>query len=122
MSVRKPVTTRFLRVLLTFVLVLVGWVFFRAPTLGAAMDYLRALVQVVPASEAPAKLLGVELFTLPHLLTLVAALFFAWSRRRAHDWSTHLTILRALLCLVLLWLSLGVLGTHKANPFLYFQF
>ncbi|MEY4034012.1 MAG: hypothetical protein RL492_1206 [Verrucomicrobiota bacterium] len=113
---------RFFRVMLTFGLVLIGWVFFRAPTLGAAMDYLRALVQVVPASEAPAKLLGVELFTLPHLLTLVAALFFAWSRRRAHDWSTHLTIRRALLCLVLLWLSLGVLGTHKANPFLYFQF
>ena len=113
---------RFLRVVLTFILVLVGWVFFRAPTLASAVDYLHALVRVAPAGEVPAKLLGAELFTAPHLLVIVLALCFAWSRRRAHDWSEQLTTRRAILCGALLLLSLGVLSTQKANPFLYFQF
>ena len=113
---------RFFRVLCTFGLILIGWVFFRAPTLGAAFAYLRALVDFVPAGAAPAQWLGAELFTAPHFAIAGVALGFAWSRRRAHDWSMPLTGRRALLCGVLLLLSLGVLGAHKANPFLYFQF
>jgi alginate O-acetyltransferase complex protein AlgI len=113
---------RLLRVMLTFGLVMVGWVFFRAPTLTAAVDYLRALVQFAPAEGAPAQWLGAELYTLPHALVLLLGLVFVWSRRRAHDWSEQLTPRRAALCVGLLLLSLGVLSAHKANPFLYFQF
>ena len=108
--------------LCTFGLILIGWVFFRAPTLGAAFAYLRALVDFVPAGAAPAQWLGAELFTAPYVAIVGVALGLAWSRRRAHDWSMPLTGRRALLCGVLLLLSLGVLGAHKANPFLYFQF
>jgi hypothetical protein len=56
------------------------------------------------------------------VLILVLGLALMWSRRRAHEWSGHLTRRRAVLCLLLLLLSLGLLSTQRPNPFLYFQF
>ena len=111
---------RFLRVLATFVLVLLGWVLFRAESLAAAGDYFAALGRF--GAGAPTRLLGAELFTAPHVLILVLGLAFMWSRRRAQDWSGQLTRRRALLCLSLLLLSLGLLLTQRPNPFLYFRF
>jgi len=113
---------RFLRVLATFVLVLLGWVLFRAGSLAAAGDYFAALGRFGGTPGAPVRLLGAELFTFPHVLVLVLGLALMWSRRRAHEWSGQLTRRRALLCLVLLLLSLGLLTTQRPNPFLYFQF
>jgi alginate O-acetyltransferase complex protein AlgI len=113
---------RFLRVLATFILVLLGWVLFRAGSLAAAGDYFAALGRFDGTAGAPVRLLGAELFALPHVLVLVLGLALMWSRRRAHEWSGQLTRRRAVLCLVLLLLSLGLLTTQRPNPFLYFQF
>jgi alginate O-acetyltransferase complex protein AlgI len=113
---------RFLRVLATFILVLLGWVFFRAESLAAAGDYFAALARFDGTGGAPVRLLGAELFALPHVLILVLGLALMWSRRRAHEWSGHLSSRRAVLCLLLLLLSLGLLSTQRPNPFLYFQF
>ena len=113
---------RFLRVLATFILVLLGWVFFRAESLAAAGDYFAALGRFDGTGGAPVRLLGAELFALPHVLILVLGLALMWSRRRAHEWSGHLPSRRAVLCLLLLLLSLGLLSTQRPNPFLYFQF
>jgi alginate O-acetyltransferase complex protein AlgI len=113
---------RFLRVLATFFLVLLGWVFFRAESLAAAGDYFAALGRFGGVDGAPVRLLGAELFALPHVLILVLGLALMWSRRRTREWSGQLTRRRALLCLLLLLLSLGLLSTQRPNPFLYFQF
>ncbi len=113
---------RFLRVLATFGLVLLGWVLFRSESLAAAGDYYAALVRFDGTAGAPVRLLGAELFAAPHLLVMVLGLGLMWSRRRAHEWSGQLTRRRALICLLLLLLALGVLSTQRSTHFLYFQF
>jgi alginate O-acetyltransferase complex protein AlgI len=107
-----------LRALLTFALVCVGWVFFRAATLSDSMYVIQQMLtgpRAAGGSLIPAWLLCLV------AATLVAALSeekFEWIDRlsRGPAWAYVATAIVLLLAVELI----GV--TEKAVPFVYFQF
>ena len=105
----------------TFLIVCLSWVFFRAKTLGQAVDYLSSLFGLSAVSEASNvvsgalyqpyylglfALCGVAVFAMPNSWELTARL--SWPR-----------VAFATTCMVLATL---MMWTQTINPFLYFQF
>jgi alginate O-acetyltransferase complex protein AlgI len=124
---------RVIRVATTFVVVAVGWVFFRAPNLAYALHFLGRLLAVAhygPTAETP---LTGELLTNRAALALAVAVFSSvlllskfgetFSRRFESGpvtlWATGLSYAGALLCLLL---SCASLANASYNPFIYFRF
>jgi len=113
------------------VAVLVGWVFFRAETLGGALEYLGAMVGIGNAgaihaashhwNRATMLALAVGLIGSAPLVPWLDARIGAWRgglapARVATDVATQL-VLGALFVTCAMWLAAG---TH--NPFIYFRF
>jgi len=110
-----------LRIAVTFFVVCLSWVFFRAKTLGQALVYMKslfALAVVTPAAHVPA---GV-MYTRLHASVFVLAAVLVWGAPNTWAFTSRLTAARAVGALGLLALSVFVMWTQSANPFLYFQF
>lgn len=111
-----------LRIAITFVLVLIAWVFFRAENLAAAVDYLAAMfgLQETPSSSL---LLAAELYTMRNLAVMTICVALTIQPLQAFDWSQkRLNIVTATALLTLFLFALAVMPTQAFNPFLYFQF
>jgi alginate O-acetyltransferase complex protein AlgI len=109
------------RVALTFLVVLVGWVFFRAPDLPSAARYLAAMAGL--GEPGPAAALVSGLLYRPYDLVIVgAAAVVAFACPQSWDWTRRLGWGKAALCVGLLWLALIVLETEGYSPFIYFIF
>ncbi len=110
-----------LRVTITFVIVCIGWVFFRAESITAATAYLTALAGLGEPAAGAVLLKG--MITQPWLITwmLIAALV-TWTAPQTWDWTRRITAPRAAVILGLFWISLLVLATQSFNPFIYFIF
>ena len=109
------------RVLATFVLVSIGWVFFRAADLGEAMRYLQTMLGFGVVEPSRAVLAGV--LYQPYLVGSVAvAALVTWGCPQTWDWTRQLTAPRAALTVAALLVSLAVLSTQSYNPFIYFIF
>jgi alginate O-acetyltransferase complex protein AlgI len=111
-------------VALSFVLVMIGWVFFRSPTLSGAIDYLAAMFLLGPASGGVAA--AVSELSRDTLFYLALGAFFAFaplervSRLRLDNpavmaWQLGLSSLSLLYSSVLL-------AANSFNPFIYFRF
>jgi alginate O-acetyltransferase complex protein AlgI len=124
---------RVLRVFVTFVIVAVGWVFFRAADLRYALRFLArlsGLSQFSPAADTP---LTAELLTNRGSVALFVAIgvcVFSVSRlgetvsKRFEtgplgSWATGLSYAGAVVCLLL---SCASLANSSYNPFIYFRF
>jgi len=110
-----------LRVALTFLIVLLGWVFFRAADLPRAVAYLASMFGMGHA-EPGAALLGGILYKPYYLLSLGIAALVVWAGRQTWDWTQRLTLPKTAVCFALGWLALVVLATQEYNPFIYFIF
>jgi alginate O-acetyltransferase complex protein AlgI len=109
------------RVALTFIGVLVTWVFFRAPDVAAAGRYLSAMVGLADAQPGAA-LLGGVLYSPYSLLSLALAGVATWGCPQAWDWTRRLTWPRGVLALGSLALALVAMASQGYNPFIYFIF
>src|SRR5262249_24427769 len=110
------------RVGLTFLLMLLSWVLFRAENLTAAVDYYRAMFGLSPSGRA-APLLAATIYTPYHLLILTSCAGLVFQRLPAHDWAlAPVTWRRAALVLPLFVVALAAMFSQAFNPFLYFQF
>ena len=109
------------RVALTFLGVLVTWVFFRAPDLPSAGRYLAAMAGVGELPPAAA-LVGGIVHTPYSLLCLALAAVVTWACPQTWDWTRRLTWPRGLTALGLLGLALLAMATQGYNPFIYFIF
>ena len=110
-----------LRVAITFFVVCLAWVFFRAKTLGQAMTTfasLFGLARTTAASDAPAGIM----YTRFHVTIFVLAAILVWLAPNTWSFTSRLTVPRTIGGLVLLALSILMMWTQSANPFLYFQF
>jgi len=105
----------------TFAVVLLGWVFFRAADLAAALGYLRALAGLAPAEQGAA-LLGGVLHQPYYLACLVTAAGVVWLAPQSWDFTRRIDAPRAAWAFGLLLIACAMLFAQTYNPFIYFIF
>ena len=113
-------------VALTYLIVLIGWVFFRAPDFSYAFSYLGQMFSFSGSQ--------LTVYTGPRFwffMVLAVTFSFAAVYNRVEQWGNrffenelHLGWLttKALLCLMLGGLCLAEIFASGFNPFIYFQF
>ncbi|MDP8237124.1 MAG: MBOAT family protein [Candidatus Erginobacter occultus] len=109
------------RVALTFFLICISWVFFRAADLPAALAYLGAMFGLVPGT-ATAPLLGGLIYQPYYLGTFILAGMITWGAPQTWDWTRRLPAWKIVICLALFLISILILATQAYNPFIYFIF
>jgi alginate O-acetyltransferase complex protein AlgI len=112
---------RALRITVTFTIVCVAWVFFRAATLGHAWTYLKSMAGWT-ASAAGSELILASLVTPYHVLMFALCAIVVWTAPQTWNFTQRLTAPKAAVCLALLCVSVVLMWTQAVNPFLYFQF
>ena len=114
------------RVALTFVLVLISWVPFRATDMGAAWSYLGAMFGAGGSAEtaAAAAVLAGRVLEPFYLFAFAVAAAVVWLGRETHeivDRGLERPLLACGVFAVFL-LSVVAMFSQAENPFLYFQF
>ncbi len=109
------------RIAVTFIIVLIAWVFFRAPDVGSAFRYLGAMFGI-GAQSANAALLGGIFYQPYYLLAFGLSSIVVWFGTQTWDWTRSITPQKALAIFLLFVVSIGVLVTQAYNPFIYFIF
>ena len=114
-----------LRHLLTFFLVILSWVLFRAPTVGTALTYLSAMFGGGEGWLNAETLYYARFYAPELLLCLLASLPLtglcrSWLEKRNRTWA--LEWLPKLWALGLLLIAYLKLAGGSFNPFIYFQF
>ena len=105
----------------TFVVVLVGWVFFRASDLPGALRYLESMAGFARPQEGAGLLAGI-LYQPYYLLCLGTAAAVVWLCPDTWEWTQRLTWRKTVVCFLFFWLALVILATQAYNPFIYFIF
>ena len=110
-----------IRMALTFLILLITWVFFRADSLQAAFAYLGCMFGVVQI-DAGAALIGGLIYQPIYVMCVAAAAMLAWGAPQTWNWTRRITPAKAVTCLVLLAISLVLVVTRSYSPFIYFIF
>ncbi len=110
-----------IRIAITFVIVLITWVFFRAENLEVALRYLKAMFGFGGGNPAAA-LLTAEVLEPANIFYFVVCAAAVWCFPRTFGILRKVTLKKAILAVVLFVLSLAVMFSQGFNPFLYFQF
>ncbi|MFL6529983.1 MAG: MBOAT family O-acyltransferase, partial [Chthoniobacterales bacterium] len=110
-----------LRIAITFVIVLLGWVFFRATDLHRAGAYLASMFGLQDAAPGAALISGI-IYQRYYLLSLGVAALVVWLGKQTWDWTQLMTLPKTAVCFGLGWVALIVLATQEYNPFIYFIF
>jgi alginate O-acetyltransferase complex protein AlgI len=111
----------FLSRALTLLVVLVGWVFFRAQSLPDALSYLRSMADFSPSRWAP-QIIASPLQQPFALSCIVLAIGVLALGRQTWDWTQSLSPEKAALSLGLGGLAVVALLAQDYNPFIYFIF
>jgi alginate O-acetyltransferase complex protein AlgI len=115
-KLRRP-----LRVAITFVLVVIAWVFFRATTMPAALNYLGSMFGVIAVPETSLLIRGI-VYQPYFLIVMAVSAVVVWAGPQSWDWTKRLTIWKSLIIAVLMALSIVLLTLQSYNPFIYFNF
>jgi alginate O-acetyltransferase complex protein AlgI len=110
-----------LRIAVTFTVVCVSWVFFRAETLPRAWAFLGSMFGLVSVPFG-ANALGGTIYAPYHVVMFVVCAIVVWGAPQAWTFTQRLTPSKAAVCLGLFAVSIACLWTQTTNPFLYFQF
>jgi alginate O-acetyltransferase complex protein AlgI len=110
-----------LRIALTFVIVLIAWVFFRAPNLGRALTYLATMFGFGHTQPAANLVAGI-VYKPYYILSIAIAAIVVWLGKQTWDWTQQITWSKAVACCGLASLALAVMATQEYNPFIYFIF
>lgn len=112
---------KLLRGAITFFVVLVGWVFFRAPDLPKATSFLASMFGLGPRA-ASATITSGLIYKPLYLIAFALATVLVWFLPDSWEWSQVLTKRRAFACAAIFALAVIVLVTQEYNPFIYFIF
>jgi alginate O-acetyltransferase complex protein AlgI len=112
---------RVVRIIITNVIVMFGWVIFRTPSLEQGVRYWGLMVGAVKPA-ASAALLHAELFNTQHVFDMLLCAVLCWQPIQAYEWVKKLTPVKYLFLAVLLFISIISMFTSTYSPFLYFQF
>jgi hypothetical protein len=110
-----------LRTAMTFAIVCLAWVFFRANTIQQAGTYLLCLVG--QAAVSPGQSLALRPVYNPfHSVVFLTACVLVWGAPNSWVVSRRITAMSAIGALMLLAVSVMFMWTQTENPFIYFQF
>jgi alginate O-acetyltransferase complex protein AlgI len=116
------------KLIYTYAVVLVGWVFFRAETLAAASTYLGNMISFRKMDLANTLELPPEFYTFL-IIGLVFAFITLWNFGKRLEgffftlqFSAKQFLSLAPLYLILLILSMSYIAASDFNPFIYFRF
>jgi alginate O-acetyltransferase complex protein AlgI len=109
------------RVGITFVVVCLSWVFFRAKTLGQAVVYFKSMLGLVTVTSASDAVAG-AMYTPYHGLIFILAAITVWGLPNTWAFTNRLSVGRSVGGMALLALAILMMWTQTVNPFLYFQF
>ncbi|MBN2317352.1 MAG: MBOAT family protein [Sedimentisphaerales bacterium] len=110
-----------LQIVMTFILVSVGWVFFRSPTFADALHRL-TIMFTGAAAQGGASLLTGQLWTRGPIIMMTLCAILAFQPRQGCDWIKNLTWNKILILVILFALALATLFAKSFTSFLYFQF
>jgi len=117
---------KFLRMCLTFVIVVLGWVVFRVEHTSDALVFYKALFQfdgITPIYVYNHKLVFVLICAIAFSFIGTTSIGVKWQNHfYKQDYSQRTLILYFILALLLLVLSVASLSTGSYNPFIYFRF
>ena len=112
---------RTLRVAITFAIVCLAWVPFRAKSFGESLAYFRSLFGLASPTASSDSIAGV-IYTPYHAALFLVAAFAVWGLPNTWAFTARLPTGRAVAAMALLVLSVLMMWTQTTNPFLYFQF
>jgi alginate O-acetyltransferase complex protein AlgI len=112
---------RFMQIIMTFVIVVFAWVFFRARDLQSALVYCQSMLGF-GTPQAGAGLIAGLIYQPYYVLSILLAAVVAWAGVQTWDWTRRLTAPKGAFIFALFWVSLLVMATQAYNPFIYFIF
>ena len=122
--VRKAIYAKLprpMQVLMTFVLVMLGWVFFRSASISDAWRFLT--IMFTPSSALGGSiLLSAEIYNRGRLIVMAICALLVFQRLQAFDWVKTITWSKAVTLIILFCLSLMAMFAQSFRSFLYFQF
>jgi alginate O-acetyltransferase complex protein AlgI len=119
---RRPIAIpRFVRVPATFLIVMVAWVFFRAPSLPRAIAYLSDLAGLGQPGLREQVATGL-IYQRYYLMSLILCALIVWKGRQAWDITRQVSWPRAVACVGVFCLAIVALFTQSFNPFIYYIF
>jgi alginate O-acetyltransferase complex protein AlgI len=110
-----------MQMLVTFAIVLLSWVPFRAVNWAATVAYLRALFGF-GAALPHGQLIRGEVFSLHHVVMMGVCIFVVTRKTQAWDLARNVSWPKLAWLVPLFGLGLAAMYTQSFNPFLYFQF
>lgn len=116
----KPQLPRLLGKAVTFFIVCIAWVFFRANTVRDAFRMIATLFGL--GGEDRAALISGQLYSTYFLLSMAAAALITWFAPQTWDWTRKLPPWKIALTLLALFASAGYMTIQAFNPFIYFIF
>ncbi len=112
---------RFMQVIITFFVVLIAWVFFRADTLPEACRYLGSMFGCYNDTASSSVMRGL-VYNNYYLINFFIAGLVVWLLPQSWDFTRKLTWLKLIWCVFIFLLALTALTTQSYNPFIYFIF
>jgi len=109
------------RTVLTFVIVLFAWVFFRADDLPRALQYCGSMLGLGSVQPGAALLAGV-LYKPYYLGSVIIAAVIVWTFPQTWDFTRRITWPKVTAIAAALWVSVVIMTTQAYNPFIYFIF
>ena len=109
------------KTVLTFGLILITWVFFRADTLSAAVGYLGSMFIPTAAKES-AFLMNRVIYNPYYVITFLATIGVTWFGIQTWDWTRKISAGKAVVIGMVFVVSVFMLTTQDFNPFIYFIF
>ena len=109
-----------LQIVITFFIVLIAWVFFRADTLPDAAQYLKCMFGGATPGQGEA-VRGL-IYNPYYVVNFILAGVTIWALPQTWDFTRRLTWPKIAWCILLFFVSLVALTTQSYNPFIYFIF
>lgn len=112
---------KIVQLLITQVIVLFGWVLFRADNISEAWRMWKSLLGLNAVSNVDA-ILTAEIFTPSCIAFMALAALLSFWKFRSFDWCLAISPRRLAIAMVIFVVAILALFTQSYNPFLYFQF
>ena len=112
---------KLLQVMLTFFIVLIAWVFFRADTLPEAWRYLGCMFGWTAHGDNALVVRGLT-WNPYYVSHFVLAGLVVWALPQSWDFTRKLTWTKLAWCIAVFLFALAALTTQSYNPFIYFIF